>query len=188
MEHGRGGYRHRIASPEWEIGAEPPRIGVFICRCGANIARVVSVEEVERYAGQLPGVVYVEENLYTCSNETQARIRQIIHEHRLNRVVVASCTPRTHEPLFRQTLREAGLNPYLFEMANIRDQCSWVHYDDPAAATQKAMALVRMAVARAARLRPVPEFIFPVTKAVLILGGGLAGLTAADAYRGNTCK
>ncbi len=161
-----------------------PRIGVFICRCGANIARVVSVTDLLRSVSALPGVVYAEENLYTCSTDTQERIKKIIADYRLNRIVVASCSPRTHEPLFRQTLREAGLNPYLFEMANIRDQCSWVHYDCPEAATQKAKSLVRAAVFKVARLRPIGEMIVPLAKSVLVIGGGIAGLVAADSLAG----
>jgi heterodisulfide reductase subunit A-like polyferredoxin len=169
-----GHVEHRTA------GLAPPRIGVFVCRCGANIARVISVTDLVQYVSALPGVVYAEENLYTCSTDTQERIKKIIADYRLNRIVVASCSPRTHEPLFQQTLREAGLNPYLFEMANIRDQCSWVHYDCPAAATQKAKALVRAAVFKVARLRPIGEMIVPLTKSVLVVGGGIAGLVAAD--------
>ena len=166
---------------EWRsVETEPPRIGVFVCRCGANIARVVSVPDIVSYAATLPGVVYTEENVYTCSTDTQERIKKLIADYRLNRIVVASCSPRTHEPLFRQTLREAGLNPYLFEMANIRDQCSWVHYDCPEAATQKAKSLVRAAVFKVAQLRPIGEMIVPLTKSVLVVGGGIAGLVAAD--------
>ncbi|MDW8079488.1 MAG: FAD-dependent oxidoreductase [Thermoguttaceae bacterium] len=161
-----------------------PRIGVFVCRCGANIARVIDVKQLVEYARQLPKVVYAEENVYTCSTDTQLRIKELVAQWGINRVVVASCTPRTHEPLFRQTLREAGLNPYLFEMANIRDQCSWVHFDDPQAATEKAKALVRMAVARAARLRPIPEITIPVEPSVLVIGGGVAGLAASESLAG----
>ncbi|RLI10843.1 heterodisulfide reductase, partial [Candidatus Bathyarchaeota archaeon] len=132
--------------PEIEVRPdEEPRIGVFICHCGVNIGGIINVKEVVEYAKTLPGVVYAEDNLYTCSQDTQERIKKIIREYRLNRVVVASCTPRTHEPLFRETLREAGLNPYLFEMANIRDQCSWVHMHEPEKATEKAKDLVRSA-------------------------------------------
>jgi heterodisulfide reductase subunit A len=143
--------------PEREIQGEEPRVGVFVCRCGTNIARVVEIPSVAEYSKTLPNVTYAEENLYTCSTDTQKRIIEAINEHRLNRVVVASCTPRTHEPLFRDTLREAGLNKYLFEMANIRDQCSWVHATHPQEATEKAKDLVRMAVARAATLAPLRE-------------------------------
>ena len=131
------------------------RIGVYVCHCGTNIAGVVNVPDVVEYAKTLPNVVYAENNLYTCSNDAQDRIKAQIAEHNLNRVVVASCTPRTHEPLFRNTLAEAGLNPYLFEMANIRDQCSWVHMHEPKKATQKSKDLVRMAVAKARLLQPL---------------------------------
>ncbi len=169
----------RVFPPERDVSKEPPRIGVFVCRCGTNIARTVGVSDLVEYARILPNVVYAEENLYTCSTDTQARICRIIEEHCLNRVVVASCTPRTHEPLFQETLREAGLNKHLFEMANIRDQCSWVHYDQPEKATQKAKDLVRMAVARASRLRPWPDIAVPIEQRALVLGGGVAGMTAA---------
>ncbi|MEW6308357.1 MAG: FAD-dependent oxidoreductase [Bacillota bacterium] len=165
--------------PERDVSAEDPRVGVFICRCGRNIANVVDVAGLVANARGLPGVAYVEENLYTCSQDTQGRIREKIEEHSLNRVVVASCTPRTHEPLFRDTLREAGLNPYLFEMANIRDQCSWVHMHEPERATVKARSLVAMAVAKARLLYPIPSRSFPINQSGLVIGGGLAGMTAA---------
>ena len=135
--------------PEKDVAGQEPRVGVFVCHCGTNIAGVVDVPAVVEYAKTLPNVVYAENNLYTCSNDTQELIKEKINEHNLNRVVVASCTPRTHEPLFRNTLRETGLNPYLFEMANIRDQCSWVHMHEPEKATEKSKDLVRMAVAKA---------------------------------------
>lgn len=165
--------------PERDISSEEPRIGVFVCRCGTNIARAVEVSRVVEYARTLPHVVHAEENLYTCSTDTQRKIIATIQEHRLNRVVVASCTPRTHEPLFRETLREAGLNKHLFEMANIRDQCSWVHFNQPQAATLKARDLVRMAVARAATLAPLPDTRVEVDRRGIVLGGGVAGMTAA---------
>jgi len=165
--------------PEQDVRGEEPRIGVFVCRCGTNIARVVEVPSVAEYAKTLPGVVYAEENIYTCSTDTQKRIIDAIKESNLNRVVVASCTPRTHEPLFQDTLREAGLNKYLFEMANIRDQCSWVHGTHPDEATDKARDLVRMAVARAATLEPLREMHVDVVHHGLVVGGGLAGMTAA---------
>ncbi len=164
---------------ERAVAGEEPRIGVFVCHCGTNIAGVVNVPSVVEYAKTLPDVVYVENNLYTCSNDTQERIKQIINEHRLNRVVVASCTPRTHEPLFRNTLREVGLNPYLFEMANIRDQCSWVHMHEPEAATEKSKDLVRMAVAKARLLEPLSRRSVKINKSALVIGGGLSGMTAA---------
>ena len=164
---------------EREVGAEAPRIGVFVCHCGTNIAGVVRVPEVVEYVKGLPDVVHVEDNLYTCSNDTQEQIKAQIAEHRLNRVVVASCTPRTHEPLFWDTLREVGLNPYLFEMANIRDQCSWVHMHEPERATEKAKDLVRMVIAKARLLEPLQGRRIRIEKAALIIGGGLSGMTAA---------
>jgi heterodisulfide reductase subunit A2 len=164
---------------ERTVVGEEPRIGVFVCHCGTNIAGVVNVPAVVEYAKTLPNVVYAENNLYTCSNDTQERIKDIIIEHRLNRVVVASCTPRTHEPLFRNTLREVGLNPYLFEMANIRDQCSWVHMHEPEAATEKSKDLVRMAVAKSRLLEPLSRRSVKINKSALVIGGGLAGMTAA---------
>ena len=164
---------------ERSVANEEPRIGVFVCHCGTNIAGVVNVPAVVEYSKTLPNVVYAENNLYTCSNDTQERIKQIINEHNLNRVVVASCTPRTHEPLFRNTLREVGLNPYLFEMANIRDQCSWVHMHEPEAATEKSKDLVRMAVAKSRLLEPLSRRSVKINKSALVIGGGLAGMTAA---------
>jgi len=164
---------------ERDVSGEEPRIGVFVCHCGRNIGGVVNVPEVVEYARSLPNVAYAEDNLYTCSTDSQAKIRGAIEEHRLNRVVVASCTPRTHEPLFRDTLREAGLNPYLFEMANIRDQCSWVHMHEPEKATQKSRALVRMAVAKARLIEPLAERTLPLNHDALVVGGGVAGMTAA---------
>ncbi len=164
---------------ERDATGQEPRIGVFVCHCGINIGSVVDVPEVMEYASKLPGVVYAEQNLYTCSQDTQKKIRDMIKEHDLNRVVVASCTPRTHEPLFQNTVREAGLNKYLFDMANIRDQCSWVHRNEPEAATEKAKDLVRMAVAKAARLEALPQPKIPVTPVALVIGGGLSGMTAA---------
>ncbi len=171
--------RKKTYPPERDVSGEEPRIGAFICRCGTNIARVVGVGDVVEYAKSLPGVVYAEENLYTCSTDTQQRIIETIREHHLNRVVVASCTPRTHEPLFQDTLREAGLNKHLFEMANIRDQCSWVHFNHPREATFKAKDLVRMAVARAATLHPFEDVLVEVDQRAIVLGAGLAGMTAA---------
>ena len=169
----------RAYPPERDISDEPPRIGVFVCHCGSNIAAVVDVERVVQRTRQLPGVVLAETNVYTCADDNQDLMKIKIAEHRLNRVVVASCTPRTHEPIFRDTLRASGLNPYLLEMANIRDQCSWVHSGNPAAATDKAIDLVRMATARAANLVPLQEASAPVNNAALVVGGGIAGMTAA---------
>ncbi len=165
--------------PERDVSKEEPRVGVFICRCGTNIARVVDVEDLVDFAKKLPGVAYVEENLYTCSTDTQKLIIEKIKEHKLNRVVVSSCTPRTHEPLFQEMLCEAGLNKYLFEMANIRDQCSWVHMDLPKEATEKSRDLVKMAINRARYLEPVTEHSFEVVPNALVVGGGIAGLTSA---------
>ena len=171
--------RTKTYPPQRDISDEPPRVGVFICHCGSNIASVVDVERVVKRTRELPHVVVAESNTYTCADDTQSHIKEQIHAHRLNRVVVASCTPRTHEPIFRDTLRDAGLNPYLLEMANIRDQCSWVHSGEPGRATDKAVDLVRMATARAACLMPLAEASVPVNNAALIVGGGIAGMTAA---------
>jgi heterodisulfide reductase subunit A-like polyferredoxin len=165
--------------PEKNVNYQGPRIGAFICHCGINIGGVVNVPAVAEYARTLPGVVHAEDNLYTCSQDTQEQIRKMIEEHQLNRVVVASCTPRTHEPLFQDTIREAGLNRYLFEMANIRDQCSWVHMHQPGEATEKAKDLVRMAVAKAALLDPLPTQTVEMNQKALVIGGGLTGMTAA---------
>jgi len=165
--------------PERDIRGETPRIGVFVCHCGTNIGGYLDVPGVAEYARSLPGVVHAEDNLYTCSQDSIKQIIARIRELGLNRVVVASCSPRTHEPLFQDALRQAGLNPYLFEMANIRNQCSWVHSDDWEVATEKAKALVRMAVARAATLEPLTPIETPVTQAALVIGGGVAGMTAA---------
>lgn len=164
---------------ERDVSTEPVRIGVFICRCGINIAGVVDTQEVMGWARNFPGVVYTEENLYTCSQDTQERIKEKIREYNLNRVIVASCSPRTHEGLFRETLREAGLNPYLFEMANIRDQCSWVHQEWPEEATEKAKDLVAMAIAKASLLVPLSPVPLSLQKSVLVVGGGLSGMVAA---------
>jgi heterodisulfide reductase subunit A len=165
--------------PERDVSGEEPRIGVFVCHCGINIGGVVNVPQVVEYVKGLPNVVYAEHNLYTCSQDTQKGIRERIKEHGLNRVVVASCTPRTHEPLFRETVREAGLNVYLFEMANIRDQCSWVHMHEPKEATEKAKDLVRSIVAKARLLKPLPKPMIKVVSAALVIGGGLSGMVSS---------
>ena len=165
--------------PEIDVSNQEPRIGVFVCHCGINIGGVVDVPAVMEYAKTLPGVAYVENNLYTCSQDTQEKIKSVIKEHNLNRVVVASCTPRTHEPLFRNTVREAGLNQYLFEMTNIRDQCSWVHMHEPAKATEKSKTLVRMAVAKARMLEPLAVPKVKVEPSALVIGGGLSGMASA---------
>lgn len=164
---------------ERDVSGDPPRIGVFVCNCGINIGGVVRVPEVVEYAKSLPNVVYVQENLFSCSQDAQERLRQVIEENNLNRIVVAACSPRTHEPLFQETLSAVGLNKYLFEMTNIRDQDSWVHSDDPDAATEKAKDLVRMAVAKANLLEPLPESEIDITPSGLIIGGGIAGMVAA---------
>ena len=158
---------------------EELRIGVYVCHCGKNIAGSVDCADVADYASTLPNVVLSKHNLYTCSDPGQETIKKDIKEHNLNRVVVASCTPRLHEPTFRRTIEEAGLNKYLFEMANIREHCSWVHMHEPEKATAKAKDLVRMAVARSALLKPQDETVVPVTRKALIIGGGVAGIQAA---------
>jgi len=169
----------RVWPEEHDVSDEDPRVGVFICHCGINIGAVVNVPEVVEYAAGLPDVAYAEENLYTCSQDTQQRIQELIEEYGLNRVVVASCTPRTHEPLFQETIRGAGLNPHLFQMANIREQDSWVHRDNHRSATEKAKELMRMAVAKSRQLCPLERDIFDVNHRALVIGGGLAGMTGA---------
>ncbi len=164
---------------ERDVRREPPRIGVFVCNCGINIGGVVRVPEVAEFARGLPHVVYAEENLFTCSQDTQDKMTEVIKAQGLNRVVVAACTPRTHEGLFQETLINAGLNKYLFEMANIRNHDSWVHADDPDAATQKAKDLVRMAVAKTSLLTPLQQTALPISQSALVVGGGVAGMTAA---------
>ncbi len=165
--------------PERDVRGEEPRIGVFVCHCGSNIGGYLNVPGVAGYARTLPGVVHAEDNLYSCSQDSIKHIAEQIAEHRLNRVVVSSCTPLTHQLLFQDCLRSAGLNPYLFEMANIRNQCSWVHSHDWEVATSKARDLVRMAVARAALLEPQHTVEVPVQRAGLVIGGGAAGMAAA---------
>jgi heterodisulfide reductase subunit A len=164
---------------ERDVSLEEPRIGVFVCHCGTNIGGTINVPEVAEYAKKLPNVVHAENNVYTCSQDTQIRIREKIKELSLNRVVVAACTPRTHEPLFRSTCQEAGLNPYLFEMANIRDQCSWVHLHEPQKATEKAKDLVEAVVAKVRLLNPLKRPLTNVTPIGLVIGGGIAGMTAS---------
>uniref|UniRef100_A0A7C4YQL2 CoB--CoM heterodisulfide reductase iron-sulfur subunit A family protein n=1 Tax=candidate division WOR-3 bacterium TaxID=2052148 RepID=A0A7C4YQL2_UNCW3 len=171
--------KEKTYPPEKDVSGEEPRIGVFVCHCGINIGAYVNVKEVVEYAKKLPYVVHAENNLYTCSEDTQKKITQVIKDKNLNRVVVASCTPRTHEPLFQETLKDAGLNPYLFEMANIREQCSWIHMHDYEGATEKAKDLVRMAVAKAVYLFPLKEMFLPVKQNALVIGGGVAGMVAA---------
>ena len=164
---------------EIDVKGEPARIGVFVCCCGTNIAGFVDVPAVVKFAKSLPNVVYAEQNLFSCSQDTQSQISSIIKEHRLNRVVVAACTPKTHEPLFQETLTNGGLNKYLFEMANIRNQCSWVHKDDMQRATEKSKDLLQMAVAKVALHESLVEPRMKINQAALVIGGGVAGMTAA---------
>jgi heterodisulfide reductase subunit A len=171
--------RKKSYPPERDITDESPRIGVFVCHCGSNIASVVDVKKVVEHAATLPDVKFAEHAVYVCADNNQDIIKQRIIEHNLNRVVIASCTPRTHEPIFRDTLREVGLNQYLLEMANIRDQCSWVHSDNPDLATKKAMDLVRMIVGRSRNLTALKEETVPVHNSALVIGGGIAGMTTA---------
>ncbi|MFW5863593.1 MAG: FAD-dependent oxidoreductase, partial [Desulfohalobiaceae bacterium] len=164
---------------EKDVSQEEARIGVFICNCGINIGGVVDVPQVQEYCSTLPGVVYCGQDLFTCSEDAQNRMKDKIQEEGINRVVVASCTPKTHEGIFMDTLEACGLNKYLFEMANIRNQNSWVHGDSPEAATQKAKELIRMSVARASFLKALQEERIPITPRALIVGGGVAGMNAA---------
>jgi heterodisulfide reductase subunit A-like polyferredoxin len=164
---------------ERDVTGQDPRIGVFVCNCGINIGGIVDVPAVRAYAESLPYVAFADENLFTCSQDTQEKIKEKIIEHKLNRVVVASCSPKTHEPMFMETLEACGLNKYLFDMANIRNQDSWIHSKDPQAATEKAKDLVRMSVARAAHLRTLHEKVVPINKRALVIGGGVAGMNAA---------
>ena len=171
--------RQKTFPAEKDVSGQEPKIGVFVCNCGTNIGGIADVPAIAEYARSLPGVTYVEENLFTCSQDTQDKITEVIRSQDLNRVVVAACTPRTHEPLFQETIRNAGLNPYLFEMANIRNQCTWVHSGDAAAATEKSKDLVKMAVMRANQLEPLDAIPIDVNKSALVVGGGIAGMTAA---------
>ncbi len=155
------------------------RIGVFVCECGLNIAGTIDCAAVSEYSMTLDDVVCVVQNKYTCADPGQNEIKKAIGEHKLNRVVVASCTPKIHEPTFRQCVADAGLNPYLFEMVNLREHCSWVHQGEKEKATEKAKDLVRSGVARARFLEPQTEAVVPVTKAALVIGGGIAGIQAA---------
>ncbi|SMB91280.1 NADPH-dependent glutamate synthase beta chain [Desulfonispora thiosulfatigenes DSM 11270] len=171
--------KEKVYPEEIDVIGQKARIGVFICHCGINISSVVNIKEVVEYVKDLENVVFITDNMYTCSQDSQLKMKEIIEEHNLNRVVVASCSPRTHEPLFQETLKEAGLNPYLFDMANIRDQCSWVHRDNPVAATEKAKDLVAMAIGKARRLEPVHTTSLPIHAQGLVIGGGVSGMTAA---------
>lgn len=169
----------KVYPDEKNVSRELPRIGVFVCHCGINISGVVDVKKVVADAKALPYVAYADDNLYTCSQDSNEKIKEKIKELGLNRIVIASCTPRTHEPLFQDTLRESGLNPHLFEMANIRDQNSWVHKNSPQVATEKAIDAVRMAVAKASELSPIHHLKIPVMNHALVIGGGIAGMHAA---------
>ncbi len=164
---------------EKDFAGQVPRIGVFVCKCGINIAATVSVPDVVERVRSLPGVAWVSENLFTCSQDTQLQIKKAIDENNLNRLIVASCTPRTHLPLFQETAREAGLNKYLVEMANIREHCSWVHMQEKEKATDKAVDLIRMAIARTALLEQVQDQQLPMVEGALVIGGGVAGMTSA---------
>ncbi len=171
--------RKKQLPPEKNFAGQEPRIGVFVCRCGINIAQTVNVPELVEKLVSVPGVVYAGENLFTCSQDTQQIIKKTIQQYDLNRVIVASCTPRTHLPLFQETAREAGLNKYLIEMANIREHCSWVHMQEKEKASQKALDLIKMAVARGRQLEQVEDQQLPMVQSALIVGGGVAGMAAA---------
>ncbi len=165
--------------PEVNVVGDRPRIGVFVCRCGINIAGVVDVPSVADYAATLPYVEYATDNIYSCSQDTQDNMAQIIKQKKLNRVVVAACTPKTHQPLFQETLINAGLNKYLFEMANIRNHDSWVHKNNPDLATEKARDLVRMAVTKVAMMQPLKEAELQINQTALVIGGGISGMASA---------
>ena len=171
--------KERVYPPERDVSKEDPKVGVYVCHCGANIGRVVDVPSTVDYALSLPNVCHAEESLFICSTDAAQRLATSIREKGLNRVIVAACTPRTHEPLFRDTLREAGINQYFYDMANIREHCSWVHSKEKEDATDKAKGIIRMAVARATHLEPLQEFELPVDKKALVVGGGLSGMTSA---------
>lgn len=170
----------RIYPPERDVSQEDPRIGVFVCHCGANIGRIVDVPKVVDYVSSLPNVVYAQEQLFSCATNSAQEITDVAKEKGLNRVVIAACTPRTLEPLFRDTVREAGINQYFCEMANIREHDSWVHPKEKDAATEKAKDIIRMSVARARYLEPLQDIDLPVTKSALVVGGGIAGMTCAQ--------
>ena len=180
LAEARGTLSKEVSYPvEKDVSEDQPRVGVFVCNCGINIGGIVDVPAVREYAATLPYVEFVDDNLFTCSQDTQNKIKDKIEENNLNRVVVASCSPRTHEPMFQETIREAGLNKYLFEMANIRDQDSWVHQGEPEKATAKAKDLVRMAVAKATLIEPLHQVELPLEKSGIVVGGGVAGMSAA---------
>jgi len=176
--------RDRVYPAERDVSEEEAKVGVFVCHCGANIGRVVDIPSVVDYSLGLDNVVHAEEGLFICSTDAAQQISETIRDKGLNRVVVAACTPRTHEPLFRDTLREGGLNQYFFDFANIREHCSWVHSREKEEATEKAKDIVRMSVARSCHLEPLEEYDLPVNKACLVVGGGVAGMTSAMSLAG----
>lgn len=169
----------KVYPEERDITSEEPKVGVWVCHCGKNIASVVDINEVVEYAKTLPNVVHVEDSIFACSTDAGAKISETIKEHGLNRVVIAACTPRTHEPLFQDTLKEAGLNPHLLELANIRNQCSWVHMNEPEKATEKAKEIIKIAVTKAKYLEPLYPDHVEIKHDAMIIGGGVAGMTAA---------
>jgi heterodisulfide reductase subunit A len=180
LDYRRGNLaRERIYPAERDVSQEEPRVGVFVCHCGANIGRIVNVPETVEYCKTLPNVIYAQEQLFSCATNSAKEITDMINEKGLNRVIVAACSPRTLEPLFRDTLREAGINQYYYEMANIREHDSWVHQKEKEDATEKAQDIIRMSVARACHLEPLQEFDLPVDKRALVVGGGIAGMTSA---------
>ncbi len=180
LDYRRGNLaKDRIYPLERDVSGEEPRIGVFVCHCGANIGRIVNVPETVEYCKTLPNVVHAQEQLFSCATNSAKEITDVTKEKGLNRVIVAACSPRTLEPLFRDTVREAGINQYYFEMANIREHNSWVHSKEQEEATQKAKDIIRMSAARACRLEPLQEFDLPVNKAALVVGGGIAGMNCA---------
>ena len=180
LDYRRGNLtKERIYPEERDVSKEEPRIGVFVCHCGANISGVVNVPDTVEYCKTLPNVVHAQNQVFSCATNSAKEITDMIKEKGLNRVVVAACSPRTLEPLFRDTLREAGINQYYYEMANIREHCSWVHSKEKEEATNKAQDIIRMSVARACHLEPLQEFDLPVDKRALVVGGGVAGMTTA---------
>jgi heterodisulfide reductase subunit A2 len=176
--------QERIYPPERDVSQEEPRIGVFVCHCGANISAVVNIPDTVEYCKTLPHVVHAQNQMFSCATNSAKEITDVTREKGLNRVIVAACSPRTLEPLFRDTLREAGINPYYYEMANIREHDSWVHSKEKEEATRKAKDIIRMSVARACHLEPLKEYDLPVNKAALVVGGGIAGMTCALSIAG----
>ena len=169
----------KVFPEERDVTGEAPRVGIFVCDCGTNIAKVVDVPEVVAYAKGLPGVAHSVEETFACSVDSVSHMAETIRKEGLNRVVVAACTPRTHEPVFQDALREAGLNPFLFQFANIREHCSFVHMNEKTTATEKAKDLVRMAASKALLLQPLHRATYNVTRAALVIGGGIAGMTSS---------